>query len=78
MRESSVVYEEKIVGLQFHLETTRESAEQLIKHCAEDITEAPFIQSPSGILSTDARFAEINKKMEVLLDELVRTAAPIP
>ena len=71
------VYEERIVGLQFHLETTREGAEQLIKNCAEDLTEAPFIRPPSSILASDTRFAEINKKMEILLDELERSTTPI-
>lgn len=65
------VYDQRIVGLQFHLETTREGAEQPIKCCAEDIVDAPFIQSPNGILSSDAPFEEINKQMGILLDELV-------
>lgn len=72
------VYDGRIVGLQFHLETTRESAEQLIKNCAVDIIEAPFIQTPDEILSNDSRFAEINKKMEILLDALERNIASIP
>lgn len=64
------VHGERVVGLQFHLETTREGAEKLIEHCADDMVAGPFIQSREAILSDLARFERINRIMTRLLDGL--------
>ncbi len=39
------MYDNRVVGLQFHLETSAESMERLLSNCADDITEGPFVQS---------------------------------
>ena len=62
----------RVIGLQFHLETTRTSATALLDHCAADITNGPTIQTPSKMLSDDGRFAAINRVMVSVLDALVR------
>jgi GMP synthase (glutamine-hydrolysing) len=64
------VFEERVVGLQFHLEMTRGGAERLISNCGDEMVEAPFIQSGEAILSSDDRFIKINERMERLLDDL--------
>ncbi|MFH1982888.1 MAG: amidotransferase [Pseudomonadota bacterium] len=61
---------QRVIGLQFHLETTRASATALLNHCGADITDAPAIQEPSEILSDETRFADINRVMVHLLDRL--------
>ncbi len=40
------VYEEVVVGVQFHLETTAAILEILLRNCSNEISEGPFIQSP--------------------------------
>lgn len=68
------VYDERIVGLQFHLETTPASAQQIIAHSADEIVEGRFIQPPQVMLASPHRFKAINCTMRELLDRL--TAAP--
>ena len=64
------IYDDHVVGLQFHLETTLESAKALIGHCGEEIVEGPYIQSSSEIFADEQRFEKINRTMEDLLDHL--------
>lgn len=68
------VYDERVVGLQFHLETTPASAQKIIAHCADEIVDGRFIQSPQVMLANPNRFKAINCAMRELLDRL--TAAP--
>jgi GMP synthase (glutamine-hydrolysing) len=65
------VFEERVVGLQFHLEMTREGAEDLISNCGNEVVEGgPFTQGVEAILACDARFLRINEGMERLLGAL--------
>lgn len=64
------VYDERVVGLQFHLEMTLASAQQLIAHCADDIVEGRYIQTPQAMLADARRFDNINCAMHQLLDRL--------
>lgn len=68
------VYDERIVGLQFHLETTPASAQQIIAHSVDEIVEGRFIQPPQVMLASPHRFKAVNCTMRELLDRL--TAAP--
>ena len=65
------IYEDRVVGLQFHLETNRQSAERLIEHGRDEMVNGPFIQTPEKILSEKAPFQEINNTMDTLLDMLL-------
>lgn len=69
------IYEDRVVALQYHLETTRASAEALIKHCAHEIIEAPYIQTKEQMLSDHSKFDRINGEMEKLL-EYLQTIVP--
>jgi len=62
----------RILGFQFHLETTRESAAALIKNCADDLRSGPFVQDAETILMEEERFNRINKSMKSILEFLVR------
>jgi len=64
------IYQDRVVALQFHLETTRESLSNLIANCRAEIIAAPYIQSEEEMLADDARFAKINKVMSELLTYL--------
>lgn len=69
------ICDERIVGLQFHLETTPESARLLAQHCADELVVGPFIQSAEAMLSDKRRFDRINETMWKLLDRLQETNA---
>jgi GMP synthase-like glutamine amidotransferase len=60
----------RVIGLQCHLETTRDSAMALIDNCAADLTDGPFVQAPEEMLADPARFAAINAVMAGLMDTL--------
>ena len=64
------IYSDRVIGLQFHLETTRQSAEKLIQHSLNEIVDGPYIQTPVAMLADDRRFDRINKVMSRLLDFL--------
>ncbi len=63
-------YGDRIYGLEFHLEPTRESAKELIENCPGDLEGGIYTQTGEEILSAD--FGAMNKKMETILDLLVR------
>lgn len=69
-KNQGFIYDDKVVGLQFHLETTKQNATDLIEHCSSEIVDGPFIQSPAAMLSDELRFKKINAVMEGLLDHL--------
>ncbi len=64
------IYDNRVVGLQFHLETTVNSAEALIKNCGNELVPGSYIQTADEILSDMVKFKRINAVMESLLDSL--------
>ena len=58
----------RIVGLQYHLETTTQSADALIQHCRHELVVAPYVQTESEIKSQPIRFRKLNDEMDRLLD----------
>lgn len=61
----------RVIGLQFHLETTPESAELLIAHCRNELLDGPFIQSEEKLRNVPAAsYAAINALMAKVLDYL--------
>lgn len=62
--------EERILGLQFHLEVTADSAKQLIQNCEHELIHAPFIQTAEQMLKDPQRFERANSVMLRCLDEL--------
>lgn len=60
-----------VIGLQFHLETTPDSAKAITKHCADELVVGKYIQSEADILSAPSeRYASINSLMASILDYL--------
>ena len=64
------IHDERVVGLQFHLETTPASARLLAQHCADELVAGPFIQTAGAMLANEQRFEQINQTMWKLLDRL--------
>lgn len=55
---------DRVAALQFHLETTRESARALIEHCPEDLKPGRYVQSADEILRDDGRFDALARVLE--------------
>ncbi len=69
-------FNDRIIGLQFHLETTQQGVEGLISNCGNEIIDSPYIQRAWEMLADETRFELINASMEVLLDELFQVTFP--
>jgi GMP synthase-like glutamine amidotransferase len=61
------VMDNRVVGLQFHLETTPASARALIDNCGHELDNSRYVQSAKEILADGARFERINAVMAALL-----------
>lgn len=66
------LYSDRVLALQFHLETTPASARALLDNCGADLTAGPCIQSADAMLADASRFQRINELMNRLLDALAR------
>lgn len=65
------VYKHKVVGLQFHLETTPPGMQHLIKHCADDVAvPGPTIHHPKQMHAGREAFKDIKALMYGMLDAL--------
>ena len=62
------VYKDKVLGLQFHLETSFGLANLLIKNCHYDLAEGPYTQTETEMLSKPERFDQAQRRMYQLLD----------
>lgn len=66
------IYQERVVGLQFHLETTAKSASDLIEHCGDELDGGLYVQGADDMLSQPERFHTINQLMTEILEALNR------
>jgi GMP synthase-like glutamine amidotransferase len=66
------ILDNRVIGLQFHLETTRESALDLTIHCKNELDNSRYVQTADEILGDPERFKGINQIMAVVLDYLDR------
>lgn len=62
------LYKDHVLGLQFHLETTRDSAAAIIDNCRPQLVQAPWIMSEQEIMAQGEKFCEINGSMHRLLE----------
>jgi GMP synthase-like glutamine amidotransferase len=63
--------ERHVVALQFHLETTPQSAAALLEHCRDELVPGPWVQDEETIRAADAAtYAAANRLMVRVLDHL--------
>jgi GMP synthase-like glutamine amidotransferase len=65
---------DRVLGLQFHLESTPQSIDKLIQNCSDEITDAPYIQSTEKMRSLADKTTSINPLMDTIMDNLARSA----
>jgi GMP synthase-like glutamine amidotransferase len=67
------LYKEKVLALQFHLETTPELVKLFVETGQDELVAAPYIQRPEEILSAPGDlYRSGNKLLENLLNQLIR------
>jgi GMP synthase (glutamine-hydrolysing) len=64
------IYKDKVLALQFHLETTEESLLSLYENCSDEIAEAPFIQTLEEMRSFFPMLGNVNELMNDVLKRL--------
>lgn len=64
------IYDDRVIGFQFHLETTLESAAALIDNCHDDLDGGRHVQSEAEMLADESRFKRINDVMLAVLARL--------
>ncbi len=58
----------RVIGLQFHLETTPDTARDLVHHCRDELQPSRYVQDAAEILGVEAsNYTEINAWMDKVL-----------
>ncbi|ADG81779.1 type 1 glutamine amidotransferase [Thermincola potens] len=63
-------YKGRVLGLQFHLETSKASIEKLIENCSGELVEEKYIQSAAEMLSGTDNLEKIKKQLAILLNNI--------
>lgn len=69
-KNQGFIFDNRVLALQFHLETTPESATALIKHCGDELDGSQYVQSEEQIFENPQKFSNINKTMSAVLNVL--------
>ena len=65
------LWQEGVLGLQFHLEMTQTGAGALIEACRNEMISSRFVQSEKAIFANPERFKESNSLMHELLNRFL-------
>jgi len=66
------------IGLQFHLETTEDSAQSIMINCKDELAEGEYIQTEAEILSAPIKqYEAINRLMESVLEFVSEPKPPV-
>ena len=60
------------IGLQFHLEYSKRSIDLMFQNCSDELVEGKYIQTPDEILTKIANVYEMNKTLDLILDNMER------
>jgi GMP synthase (glutamine-hydrolysing) len=71
-QNQAFLYNGKILGLQFHLESTPKSVNDLVQNCINEIVPGTYIQTVENILSrSDDQYKQLNNAMFGILDRML-------
>jgi GMP synthase (glutamine-hydrolysing) len=65
------IYKDRAIALQFHMETTEQSINDLVENCADELVDAPYIQTAERIREKSEHISPVNRAMKTLLDSLL-------
>jgi len=69
-KHQGFVFGDKVVALQFHLETTPKRVAALVEHCGDELDGSTYVQSVAEMLMDKARFTKVNGLMNSLLQRM--------
>jgi GMP synthase-like glutamine amidotransferase len=70
-KNQGFVYDERVMALQFHLESTQNGIENMIKNCGDELISGPYIQQADKIRQGNKYIPESNWLMYNALDYLL-------
>ena len=74
-RNQAFIYRDRVLALQCHLESTRESVSALIRACGDEISDGPYVQSAEAMSQEpDETFDTMHRVLFNWLDQLTATA----
>ena len=62
------LYESHVLGLQFHLEYSAESIEKMLAHCADELVDGPYINTPDIIRTGYDKISQTTERLYTILD----------
>jgi len=67
-----------VIGLQFHLETTPETADLIIRNCRDELADGDYIQTERALRAApDDAYRGINRLMDEVLSYITRWPHPM-
>lgn len=64
---------DRVIGLQFHLETTPESLDQITTHCRNELVPSTYVQTEEALRAAPPEaYARINALMHAILEHLTK------
>ncbi len=76
-KNQGFIINNQVVGFQFHLETTTQSAGEIIKNCQHELDGSKFVQNQTQMMEAKRRFSDINKIMNNVLFALEKSQIKI-
>lgn len=70
-KNQGFVYNNKVIGLQFHLETSPTALKNLAKNCKDEITDEKYIQTPEFMLSQQEKFKKLEEILNRFMDNII-------
>lgn len=62
----------RAIGLQFHIEYSKKSIDLMFQNCGDELADGKYIQTPDEIISKMANVHEMNKTLNLILDNMER------
>lgn len=62
-QNQAFLFKNKVIGLQFHLESTPESVNEIVQNCRSELVADKYVQTEADLLATTAYFASIQQRM---------------
>lgn len=69
-QDQGFVWNERVLGLQYHLETTEQSLRDLVENCSDNITGGDWVQSAQAMLDNAGFVSILNFNLKRILDRL--------
>ncbi len=69
-QHQAFIYRERVIGFQFHLESTASGIEALMAQCAAEMTDGPYLRTPAQIRSGMDYLKTANALMDDFLNRL--------